>query len=200
MSIDPENPLTIGKRARTEDGALVTAVNSEILIPNRDGENPLVPSGAIVPVDGVRKIVKVRPRKPAAPIPENPELVPVVGNNRVLRCRRCMTFVKQGAAHSKLECDARIAHKAASKNRPATSRKRKFRMTPRRRLALTTAVTQATMGQTAFKVMKSIEKWIQKKQNRLSKTSKKMFGRLIGAFHMAPDNKKLQANLRRCGL
>lgn len=200
MSIDPENPLTIGKRARSEDGAIVTAVNSEVLVPNRDGENPLVPSGALVPVDGVRKIVKARPRKVAAPLPENPELVPVAGNDRVLRCKRCMTFVKKGVAHGRTECDARIAHKAASKNRPVSARKRKFRMTPRRRVALTTAVTQATMGQAAFKVMKSIEKWLQKKQGRLSKTSKRMFGRLIGAFHMAPDNKKLQANLRRCGL
>lgn len=199
MSTDPENPLTIGKRARTEDGVLVTSVNSEALIPNRDGENPLVPA-VVVPASEVRKIVKARPRKPAAPLPENPELVPVSGNNRVLRCRRCMTFVKRGAVHSKAECDARIARKASSKHRPAGTRVRKFRMTPKRRVALTKAVTQATMGQTAFKVVKSIEKWLQKKQNRLSKSSKQMFGKLILAFHTAPDAKKVERNLRRCGL
>ena len=198
--IDPENPLTIGKRARTESGPLVTATNSEALVVARpDNENPLVP-----PTGEVRRIVKVSrgPKVPKVPKPIAPEpnLVPVKNNDRVLRCTRCLTFVKKGVAHSKADCDARIARKAAGGVRKAGGRPRKFRMTPKRQAALTKAVTQATMGQSAFKVMKSVEKWLKKKQDRLSKSSKRMLGRLIGAFHTAPDAKKLQHNLRRCGL
>lgn len=197
--IDPENPLTIGKRARTESGPLVTATNSEALVVARpDNENPLVPVGE------VRRIVKASrgPKVPKVPKPIAPEpnLVPVKNNDRVLRCTRCLTFVKKGVAHSKADCDARIARKAAGGVHRSGGRPRKFRMTPKRQAALIKAVTQATMGQSAFKVMKSVEKWLKKKQDRLSKTSKRMFGRLIGAFHAAPDAKKLQHNLRRCGL
>lgn len=216
-SIDPENPLTIGKRARTESGPLVTATNNEALVVVRsDNENPLVP-----PTGTVRRIVKVRrgggdatmsdplvPRSVAAQplVPKSlapePNIVPVRNNNRVLRCTRCLTFIKKGAAHSKADCDARIARKAAGRGarKAGGGRPRKFRMTPKRHAALVKAVTQATMGQSAFKAVKSVEKWLKKKQDRLSKSSKRMFGKLIGAFHLTPNAKKLQYNLRRCGL
>lgn len=197
--IDPENPLSIGKRARTETGALVTATNNEALVVNRAAaENPLVPVGE------ARRIVKVNrgPKVPKVPKPLAPEpnLVPVKNNDRVLRCTRCLTFVKKGVAHTKADCDARIARKAAGGVRKVPGRARKFRMTPKRRASLIKAVTQATMGQSAFKTMKSVESWLKKKQDRLSKSSKRMFGKLIAAFHTAPDAKKIERNLRRCGL
>lgn len=212
MSIDPENPLSIGKRARGGEGSIVTSYNDESLsrIAPVVSENPLVPPSG-------RRIVTAKRSTPydpkkGTPTPYNPRLgstvgakipaTPVVasvrGNTKVDRCARCKTFIKKGVPHTQAECDRRIAKKLAPK--PASSgRKKKFRMTPKRRAYLEALVGKATMGEQAYKVMGSVEKWLGRKEKSLSKHSKKLFVRLLDAFHNV-DKRKLQANLRRCGL
>lgn len=212
MSVDPENPLSIGKRSRGEGGSIVTSYNDESLsrIAPSQEENPLVPPSG-------RRIVTAKrstaydPKKgtPTAynprlgstvgtSIPSAPVISSVKGNSKVDRCARCKTFIKKGVPHTQAECDRRIAKKLAPK--PAGTRtKKKFRMTPKRRKYMEELLEKATVAESAMRVMGSVERWLGKKEKSLSKHSKKMFVRLLDAFHHA-DKKKYQANLRRCGL
>lgn len=202
--IDPENPLSIGKRMRTGAvSSIVSKYNDESLarLAPIQSENPLTPPAN-------RRIVTVR-RKSTTPssivvqkaitVPAGePVIVAVKGNNKVDRCTRCKTFIKRGVPHTKAECDRRIASKGSHKG-VSKGGKRKFRMTPKRRKAMIDMIAKATQGEQAFKTMKSVENWIKKHEGKLTKTSKKLFVKLLEAF-TTTDSKKYQSNLRKCGL
>lgn len=188
MSSSPENPLipiNIVKKRRADDGDAIVAVTAEAPL-----EAPQ------------RKIVSVKRRVKVAAAPAvvlaEPELVPVKGNNKVVRCRRCQTFVKAGATHSKSDCDGRLARKAQKREPGARKRSRKFRMTPKRRKYIEQYVYDGVVAREVFKNMKRLEKWVAKKEGRLSKNTKKMFGKIIESFHKQPKN--VSAAFRHCGL
>lgn len=195
--MNSENPLvptTVGKRARTEEGAVVTTVNEE----KREE--------AVGPLE--RKIVSVKRKTTSSTEPlqvnvtqlQTPQIVSVNGNSKVDRCLRCKTFIKKGATHSLAECDARIAKKNGPRPTGAGKLRRKFHMTPKRKRAITDFVRAATTIERTQRVMGRVSKWLKKKESRLNKTSKKLFADLIYAVEAPPDSKKLAANMKKAGL
>lgn len=146
------------------------------------------------------KVVKVT-KKPKNIVPKmaSPSLVTVKGNNKVLRCERCNTFVKKGTNHSQQDCDARIARKASGSSRSgATRRSKKFRMTPKRDAYIKQMLYNGTVALEVFKNMKRLEKWVLKKEKSLSKSSKSLFAALIESFRKQP--KGFDKALRKAGL
>lgn len=209
------NPSAIVKRARAEDGnAVVAAVVDESLPLVAADSNPLVPGN----MEG-RRIVKVRrggapkptpsaggplssaPSAPASTIlpPGGPNVVDMPGNSKISRCTRCKTFVKKGAVHTLAECNARIANKGNRSGGSSGRRSRKFRMTPKRRARLIELIKAGTKGEDISKMANRLQKWIGKREKKLSKGSKRFFVDLLSRFQTV-DNKRYQANLKRCGL
>lgn len=206
---DPLVPQTsIVKRARTEDGVITTKSEPIDDITNRvrirvkrnvedvAKENPLVykPTeigGGVVKVE----TLAVGSEGPAA-------LVAVKGNNKVMRCPRCNTFVKAGSEHSIAECNARIQRKASGRANASSGSflRKRIRLTPKRRSTLETMVLHATKYDSLVKLAPRIEKWITKKEKKLTKPSKKLFASLLSALQAKPDMKKLKTNFRKAGL
>lgn len=146
------------------------------------------------------KTVKVT-TKPKNIVPKmaSPSLVTVKGNNKVLRCERCNTFVKKGTNHTQQDCDARIARKASGSSRSgATRRSKKFRMTPKRDAYIKQMLYNGAVALEVFKNMKRLEKWVLKKEKSLSKSSKSLFAALIESFRKQP--KGFDKALRKAGL
>lgn len=185
-------PSLVVKKRRAEEGPLASSVEA---VPERDILMP-------------RKLVSVKRKgstmaKTSVPVVKNiivdPDLVPVRGNNKVLRCRRCNTFVKQGASHPKGECDARLAAKANRKASKASGgRRKKFRMTPKRMAYIKQYVYDGAVAREVFKEMQKVEKWVARKESKLSGGSKKMFARVLEAFRKQP--KKIDSVFKHCGL
>lgn len=201
---DPLVPQTsVIKRGRTEDGAVVTKSEPIDDITNRVRvrvkrsddvvkDNPLVfkpePSASV-------KVETVAVGAPAS------GLVAVRGNSKVLRCPRCNTFVKVGTEHTTAECNARIQRKASGRASASGSFLRKrIRLTPKRRSTLETMVLHATKYDSIVKLAPRIEKWVVKKEKKLTKPSKKLFASLLSALQAKPDMKKLKTNFRKAGL
>ena len=146
------------------------------------------------------KTVKVI-TKPKNIVPKmaSPSLVAVKGNNKVLRCERCNTFVKKGTNHTQQDCDARIARKASGSSRSGvTRRSKKFRMTPKRDAYIKQMLYNGAVALEVFKNMKRLEKWVLKKEKSLSKSSKSLFAALIESFRKQP--KGFDKALRKAGL
>lgn len=173
------------------------------LIPS-GGENPLIPAGAqsiprieepddnpLIPGSGVASGPKV------VDITIDPDLVPVKGNTKVQRCKRCNTFVRIGTTHSKADCDARLANKAHRKARP--NRARRFRLTPKRRRYMESYIRDAAVFHQVSRRMRSVAKWVSKRENKLSKNSKKMFAKLLDSFNSDPKLREA-IMLRHVGL
>lgn len=140
-------------------------------------------------------------KKPKNIVPKmaSPSLVSVKGNNKVLRCERCNTFVKKGTNHTQQDCDARIARKASGSSRTgATRRSKKFRMTPKRDAYIKQMLYNGAVALEVFKNMKRLEKWVIKKEKSLSKSSKSLFAALIESFRKQP--KGFDKALRKAGL
>ena len=203
---DPLVPQTTTlKRARTEDGSVITKAeptDKRVFVHIKrstdiSAENPLVFKKEAEPGQ-----VSVATSAINDDIDMDSDLVPVRGNNKVLRCPKCNTFVKKGASHSPAECAARIQRKAAgraSASRSVAARKR-IRLTPKRTARLEELLTDATKYQAMKKAMPRLEKWVLKKEGRLNKTSKKLFAKVLGSFRDKPDTKTLKANFRKAGL
>lgn len=204
---DPLVPQTTTlKRARTDDGSVVTKAeptDRRVFVHVKRStdiaaENPLVFKKEAEPgqVSAVTSVIKNED------IDMDSGLVSVRGNDKVLRCPKCNTFVKKGASHSPAECAARIQRKAAgraSASRSVAARKR-IRLTPKRTARLEELLTEATKYQAVKKAMPRLEKWVLKKEGRLNKTSKKLFAKVLGSFRDKPDTKALKANFRKAGL
>lgn len=198
---DPLVPQTTTlKRARTEDGSVVTKAeptDRRVFVHIKrstdvSAENPLVFKKEAEPSQ-----VSVA----SSDIVMGSGLVPVRGNDKVLRCPKCNTFVKKGASHSPAECAARIQRKAAGRASASRSVARKrIRLTPKRTARLEELLTDATKYQAMKKAMPRLEKWVLKKEGRLNKTSKKLFAKVLGSFRDKPDAKTLRANFRKAGL
>lgn len=203
---DPLIPQTTTlKRARTDDGSVVTKAeptdrrvfvhvkrSSDVV-----AENPLVFKKEAEPGQVAVSTVAVK----SEDIDMESGLVPVRGNDKVLRCPKCNTFVKKGASHSPAECAARIQRKAAGRASASRSVVRKrIRITPKRQANLETLLLEATKYQAMKKAMPRLEKWVLKKEGRLNKTSKKLFAKVLGSFRDKPDTKALKANFRKAGL
>lgn len=203
---DPLVPQTTTlKRARTDDGSVVTKAeptDRRVFVHVKRStdiaaENPLVFKKEAEPgqVSVVTSVVKNED------IDMDSGLVPVRGNDKVLRCPKCNTFVKKGASHSPAECAARIQRKAAGRASASRSVVRKrIRITPKRQANLETLLLEATKYQAMKKAMPRLEKWVLKKEGRLNKTSKKLFAKVLGSFRDKPDTKALKANFRKAGL
>lgn len=203
---DPLIPQTTTlKRARTDDGSVITKAepaDRRVFVHVKRSndvaaENPLVFKKEAEPgqVSVTTSVVK------SEDIDMDSGLVPVRGNDKVLRCPKCNTFVKKGASHSPAECAARIQRKAAGRASASRSVVRKrIRITPKRQANLETLLLEATKFQTMKKVMPRLEKWVLKKEGRLNKTSKKLFAKVLGSFRDKPEVKALKANFRKAGL
>ncbi len=203
---DPLVPQTTTlKRARTDDGSVITKAeptDRRVFVHVKrstdiSAENPLVFKKEAEPgqVSVVTSVVKNED------IDMDSGLVPVRGNDKVLRCPKCNTFVKKGASHSPSECAARIQRKAAGRANASRSVVRKrIRITPKRQANLETLLLDATKYQAMKKAMPRLEKWVLKKEGRLNKTSKKLFAKVLGSFRDKPDTKALKANFRKAGL
>ena len=200
-----EEPLvpqtSIVKRARTEEGAVATQAVPVEDITNRVRvkvkrstdvvkDNPLVfnPTPAVVVSGG--------------PVLSDGGLLEVRGNSKVMRCPRCNTFVKKGSIHTEEECNARIQRKAAKRGSLAgiSKARKRIRLTPKRRKALEAFVTDATSYATIVKLAPRLEKWIMKKEKKLTKPSKKLFATMLTALRDRPDAKKIKTNFRKAGL
>ena len=203
---DPLIPQTTTlKRARTDDGSVVTKAeptdrrvfvhvkrSSDVV-----AENPLVFKKEAEPGQVAVSTVAVK----SEDIDMGSGLVSVRGNDKVLRCPKCNTFVKKGASHSPAECAARIQRKAAGRASASRSVVRKrIRITPKRQANLEDLLYAATKYQAMKKVMPRLEKWVLKKEGRLNKTTKKLFAKVLGSFRDKPDTKALKANFRKAGL
>lgn len=203
---DPLVPQTTTlKRARTDDGSVVTKAeptDRRVFVHVKrstdiSAENPLVFKKEAEPgqVSVATSVIKNED------IDMESGLVPVRGNDKVLRCPKCNTFVKKGASHSPAECAARIQRKAAGRASASRSVVRKrIRITPKRQANLETLLLEATKYQAMKKAMPRLEKWVLKKEGRLNKTSKKLFAKVLGSFRDKPDTKALKANFRKAGL
>ena len=169
-------------------------------------DNPLVPAGVQVssvvpkitePEDNLLKpssapkVVDITVEADGTQI----DLVPVKGNSKVKRCRRCNTFVKIGNTHGLADCNARLSNKAHRKSRP---RGRRFRLTPKRKRYLDMYIKEAATFREVSKRLKSVERWVSKREGKLSKNSKKMFVKLLESFHKSPKCK--DAMFRKVGL
>lgn len=180
------------------------------LIPS-GGNNPLVPAGAQVsttkpiieePAEenplAVTEIKSVSTPKTTAKVVDvsEPQLVPVKNNTKVQRCVRCNTFVRIGKSHSLAECDARLANKAHRKSRP---RARRFRLTPKRKRIMESYIRDAAVFHQVSRRMRSVAKWVSKRENKLSKNSKKMFAKLLDSFNSDPKLREA-IMLRKVGL
>ena len=200
---DPLVPQTTTlKRARTDDGSVVTKAeptDRRVFVHVKRSsdiaaENPLVFKKEAEPGQ-VSAVIKTED------IDMDSGLVSVRGNDKVLRCPKCNTFVKKGASHSPAECAARIQRKAAGRASASRSVARKrIRLTPKRTARLEELLTEATKYQAMKKAMPRLEKWVLKKEGRLNKTSKKLFAKVLGSFRDKPDTKALKANFRKAGL
>lgn len=166
-------------------------------------ENPLVPAGVQLS-DVVPKVEEPFSENPLAkgantvdPVLGEPELVAVKNNNKVQRCKRCNTFVRIGKTHTKAECDARLSHKSHRKARTRTARR--FRLTPKRRRIMESYIRDAAVFHQVSRRMRSVSKWVSKREGKLSKNSKKMFAKLLDSFYTDP---KLREGimLRKVGL
>ena len=203
---DPLIPQTTTlKRARTDDGSVVTKAeptdrrvfvhvkrSSDVV-----AENPLVFKKEAEPGQVAVSTVAVK----SEDIDMDSGLVSVRGNDKVLRCPKFKSFVKNGASHSPAECAARIQRKAAGRASASRSVVRKrIRITPKRQANLETLLLEATKYQAMKKAMPRLEKWVLKKEGRLNKTSKKLFAKVLGSFRDKPDTKALKANFRKAGL
>ena len=166
---------------------------SEEAVAKQASENPLKRAPVKAEIKTVKKLKTMTPKL------ASPSLVSVKGNNKVLRCERCNTFVKKGASHTQTECDARIAKKAAGPSRSSVSRKsKKFRMTPKRDAYIKQMIYNGSVALEVFKNMKRLEKWVLKKEKSLSKSSKALFASLIESFRKQP--KYFDRALRKAGL
>lgn len=208
-----EDPLvpqaSVVKRARTEDGVITTKSEPIDDVTNRvrirvkrnvedvAKENPLVYKPTEVG-GGVVKVETVAVGSSEGPV----SLVAVRGNNKVMRCPRCNTFVKAGSEHPITECNARIQRKASGRASAASGSflRKRIRLTPKRRSTLETMVLHATKYDALVKLAPRIEKWITKKEKKLTKPSKKLFASLLSALQAKPDMKKLKTNFRKAGL
>lgn len=181
------------------------------LIPS-SGNNPLVPAGAQVsskqpiieePAEenplAVTNIKSLATPKTTAKVVDitEPQLVPVKNNTKVQRCVRCNTFVRIGKSHSLADCDARLANKAHRKARP--NRSRRFRLTPKRRRYMESYIRDAAVFHQVSRRMRSVAKWVSKRENKLSKNSKKMFAKLLDSFNSDPKLREA-IMLRHVGL
>ena len=203
---DPLIPQTTTlKRARTDDGSVVTKAeptDRRVFVHVKRStdvaaENPLVFKKEAEPGQVAVSTVAVK----SEDIDMDSGLVPVRGNDKVLRCPKCNTFVKKGASHSPAECAARIQRKAAGRASASRSVVRKrIRITPKRQANLEDLLYAATKYQAMKKVMPRLEKWVLKKEGRLNKTTKKLFAKVLGSFRDKPDTKALKANFRKAGL
>ena len=203
---DPLIPQTTTlKRARTDDGSVVTKAeptDRRVFVHVKRStdvaaENPLVFKKEAEPGQVAVSTIAVK----SEDIDMDSGLVPVRGNDKVLRCPKCNTFVKKGASHSPAECAARIQRKAAGRASASRSVVRKrIRITPKRQANLETLLLEATKYQAMKKAMPRLEKWVLKKEGRLNKTSKKLFAKVLGSFRDKPDTKALKANFRKAGL
>ena len=201
---DPLVPQTsVVKRARTEDGSVVTKSEPIEDITNRVRvkvkrssdtvkDNPLVFQPEPSPAVKVETIA----------VGDAPAgLVAVRGNAKVLRCPRCNTFVKVGSEHTTAECNARIQRKASGRaSAKGNFLRKRIRLTPKRRSTLETMVLNATKYDSIVKLAPRIEKWVVKKEKKLTKPSKKLFASLLSALQARPDLKKLKTNFRKAGL
>lgn len=203
---DPLIPQTTTlKRARTDDGSVVTKAeptDRRVFVHVKRStdvaaENPLVFKKEAEPGQVAVSAVAVK----SEDIVMDSGLVPVRGNDKVLRCPKCNTFVKKGTSHSPAECAARIQRKAAGRANASRSVVRKrIRITPKRQSNLEDLLYAATKYQAMKKVMPRLEKWVLKKEGRLNKTSKKLFAKVLGSFRDKPEVKALKANFRKAGL
>ena len=203
---DPLIPQTTTlKRARTDDGSVVTKAeptDRRVFVHVKRStdvaaENPLVFKKEAEPGQVAVSTVAVK----SEDIDMDSGLVPVKGNDKVLRCPKCNTFVKKGASHTPAECAARIQRKAAGRASASRSVVRKrIRITPKRQANLEDLLYAATKYQAMKKVMPRLEKWVLKKEGRLNKTTKKLFAKVLGSFRDKPEVKALKANFRKAGL
>ena len=203
---DPLIPQTTTlKRARTDDGSVVTKAeptDRRVFVHVKRStdvaaENPLVFKKEAEPGQVTVSSVAVK----SEDIDMDTGLVPVRGNDKVLRCPKCNTFVKKGASHTPTECAARIQRKAAGRASASRSVVRKrIRITPKRQANLEDLLYAATKYQAMKKVMPRLEKWVLKKEGRLNKTTKKLFAKVLGSFRDKPEVKALKANFRKAGL
>lgn len=203
---DPLIPQTTTlKRARTDDGSVVTKAeptDRRVFVHVKRSadvaaENPLVFKKEAEPGQVTVSSVAVK----SEDIDMDTSLVPVRGNDKVLRCPKCNTFVKKGASHTPTECAARIQRKAAGRASASRSVVRKrIRITPKRQANLEDLLYAATKYQAMKKVMPRLEKWVLKKEGRLNKTTKKLFAKVLGSFRDKPEVKALKANFRKAGL
>lgn len=203
---DPLVPQTTTlKRARTDDGSVITKAeptDRRVFVHVKRSsdiaaENPLVFKKEAEPGQVAVSTVAVK----SEDIDMDSGLVPVRGNDKVLRCPKCNTFVKKGASHSPAECAARIQRKAAGRASASRSVVRKrIRITPKRQANLEDLLYAATKYQAMKKVMPRLEKWVLKKEGRLNKTTKKLFAKVLGSFRDKPEVKALKANFRKAGL
>lgn len=180
------------------------------LIPS-GGNNPLVPAGTQVvttkpiieePVEENPLIVaNVKTTTPASTANvvsvSEPKLVPVKNNTKVQRCVRCNTFVRIGNSHSLADCDTRLANKLHRKARP--HRARRFRLTPKRKRYMESYIRDAAVFHYVARRMRSVAKWVSKRENKLSKNSKKMFAKLLDSFNSDPKLREA-IMLRKVGL
>lgn len=171
------------------------------LIPS-GGDNPLIPAGAQTSVPKIElpeenPLVVSSSGPKVVDITIDPDLVPVKGNTKVQRCKRCNTFVRIGTTHSKVDCDARLANKAHRKARP--NRARRFRLTPKRRRYMESYIRDAAVFHQVSRRMRSVAKWVSKRENKLSKNSKKMFAKLLDSFNSDPKLREA-IMLRHVGL
>lgn len=184
-------------------------MSSVELIPS-GGNNPLVPAGAQVsttkpiveePVEENPLIVANVKTTPASTTKvvdvSEPKLVPVKNNTKVQRCVRCNTFVRIGNSHSLTDCDARLANKLHRKSRPR--RARRFRLTPKRKRYMESYIRDAAVFHYVARRMRSVAKWVSKRENKLSKNSKKMFAKLLDSFNSDPKLREA-IMLRKVGL
>lgn len=213
---NPEEPLTpqttVVKRARTEEGTVTTQsvpiedITNRVRVKVKHAqtsaetakENPLVYNPT-----SVMEVEGPGPLEGGRGIPIAADLVPVRGNDRVLRCPRCNTFVKKGSDHSLAECNARLQRKAAGRASASSSNgvlRRRIRLTPKRRKVLEDLIYDATRCDAIVKLAPRLEKWIVKKEKKLTKPSKKLFVSLLSALRDRPNAKRLKTNYRKAGL
>lgn len=142
------------------------------------------------------------------PAQENVQLVGVRGNDKVLRCLRCRSFVSRNKQHGLTECDQVLRNKANPQRRSAGSRGGKFRMTPKRRDILLEALKDTAKGRLqeaqVERRFKTLRKWAKKTdaKGRLSKRSKEMFEGVLSALEVDYNlyNKKYNALRRKLGV